>query len=90
MRRAVRPDTDFIKDGTVNENAVKRNEKQVVISKLRTQNDKLKAELKMLTGKLENFIEKSRQRKHKQMFGVAGHDMSQKDEQILMKEAELK
>ena len=44
----------------------------------------------MLTGKLENFIEKSRQRKHKQMFGVAGHDMSQKDEQILLKEAELK
>ena len=49
----------------MNENAVKRNEKQVVITKLRSQNDKLKTELKMLTGKLENFIEKSRLRKHK-------------------------
>ena len=42
----------------LNENAVKRNEKQVVIGKLRSQNDKLKTELKMLTGKLENYIEK--------------------------------
>ena len=66
--------------GVLNENAVKKNEKQVVIGKLRAQNDKLKAELKMLTGKLQNFIEKSRQRKHKQMFGVAGHEMPQKDE----------
>ena len=40
--------------------AVIRNEKQVVITKLRSQNDKLKVELKMLTGKLETFIEKSR------------------------------
>ena len=64
----------------LNENAVKRNEKQVVITKLRGQNDKLKAELKMLTGKLEGFIEKQRTRKHKQMFGIAGHDLSQKDE----------
>lgn len=42
----------------VNENAVKKNEKQVVITKLRSQNEKLKTELKMLTGKLESFIEK--------------------------------
>mmetsp|Transcript_16176 Transcript_16176/g.21909 ORF Transcript_16176/g.21909 Transcript_16176/m.21909 type:complete len:126 (+) Transcript_16176:289-666(+) len=44
----------------------------------------------MLTGKLEGFIEKQRTRKHKQMFGIAGHDLSQKDEQILLKEQELK
>ena len=62
--------------GSINAAAVKANEKQVVISKLRGQNDKLKAELKMLTGKLETFIDKSRQRKHKQMFGVAGHEVS--------------
>ena len=74
----------------LNENAVKRNEKQVVIGKLRSQNDKLKAELKMLTGKLESYIEKQRTKKHKQMFGVAGHDLSTKDEQILQKESELK
>ena len=35
-------------------------EKQEIINKLRGQNDKLKKELKMLTGKLENFVEKSR------------------------------
>jgi len=68
----------------------KRNEKQMVIGKLRQQNEKLKAELAMLTNKLEVFIEKSRKRKHKQMFGVAGHDLSQKDEQILIKEGELR
>ena len=45
--------------------AVKRNEKQLVIGKLRSQNEKLKTELKMLTDKLKSFIEKSRQRKHK-------------------------
>ena len=50
----------------------------------------MKAELKLLTGKLEQFIEKTRTRKHKQMFGVAGHDFSEKDEQILEKESELK
>ena len=38
-------------------------DKQVVISKLRQQNDRLKSELKMLTGKLEQFVEKSRQKK---------------------------
>jgi hypothetical protein len=38
-------------------------EKQEIINKLRGQNDKLKKELKMLTGKLETFVEKSRQRK---------------------------
>ena len=36
------------------------NDKQVVIGKLRQQNDRLKSELKMLTGKLEQFAEKSR------------------------------
>lgn len=44
-------------------------DKQVVISKLRQQNDRLKSELKMLTGKLEQFVEKSRQKKQKQAFG---------------------
>ena len=79
-RVAIKPAESIKQDLTTNDQAVARNEKQVVITKLRTQNDKLKVELKMLTGKLETFIEKSRQRKHKQMFGVAGHDMSQKDE----------
>ena len=45
------------------------NDKQVVIGKLRQQNDRLKSELKMLTGKLEQFVEKSRQKKQKQSFG---------------------
>jgi len=35
------------------------NEKQVIISKLKGQNEKLKAELKVLTSKLEEFIERS-------------------------------
>ena len=35
-------------------------EKTEVINKLRGQNEKLKKELKMLTGKLEQFVEKSR------------------------------
>lgn len=38
-------------------------EKQVIISKLRGQNEKLKTELKMLTQKLEEFVEKSKQKK---------------------------
>ena len=78
-RTAVKNDAAY-RDSAINENAASRGEKQVVISKLRSQNEKLKTELKMLTGKLEQFIEKSRQRKHKQMFGVAGHELSQKDE----------
>jgi len=35
-------------------------EKQQIIQKLKGQNEKLKNELKMLTGKLEEFVEKSR------------------------------
>ena len=45
------------------------NDKQLVIGKLRQQNERLKSELKMLTGKLEQFVEKSRQKKQKQAFG---------------------
>lgn len=33
-------------------------EKQVVIGKLKGQNEKLKTELKLLTNKLEEFVEK--------------------------------
>ena len=40
-----------------------RSSKNQVITKLRGQNDKLKEELKLLTGKLEAFIEKSRHAK---------------------------
>lgn len=35
-------------------------EKQIIISKLKGQNEKLKSELKLLTGKLEEFIDKSK------------------------------
>jgi len=35
-------------------------EKQLIISKLKGQNEKLKSELKVLTSKLEEFIDKSR------------------------------
>jgi len=38
-------------------------EKQLIISKLKGQNEKLKQELKVLTSKLEEFIEKNRQKK---------------------------
>ena len=48
-------------------------DKQVVISKLRQQNDRLKSELKMLTGKLEQFVEKSRLKKQKQNFGAVNN-----------------
>ena len=44
-------------------------EKQLVISKLRRQNENLKNELKMLTGKLEQFVEKKNQKKQKNAFG---------------------
>ena len=36
------------------------NEKQAHINLMRAQNDKMKAELKLLTEKLEQFVEKSR------------------------------
>ena len=39
------------------------NDKQIVISKMRQQNERLKSELKMLTGKLEQFVDKSRAKK---------------------------
>jgi hypothetical protein len=35
-------------------------EKQLIISKLKGQNEKLKQELKVLTSKLEEFVEKNR------------------------------
>lgn len=35
-------------------------EKQLIITKLKGQNEKLKNELKVLTSKLEEFIEKNR------------------------------
>ncbi len=38
-------------------------EKQLIITKLKGQNEKLKSELKVLTGKLEEFIDKNRQKK---------------------------
>lgn len=63
-------------------------EKQQVINKLRTQNENLKKELKFLTEKLEQFVEKSRQRKNDKFN--SGAQANEKDEQILAKENELK
>ena len=40
-----------------------RGEKTETIDKLKQQNDKLKGELRMLTVKLEEFVEKAKQRK---------------------------
>ena len=72
-------------------------EKQLIISKLKGQNDKLKSELKMLTTKLEEFIDKSRQKKQQESRATPGVAVgavslkdSEKDEAIRAKEAELK
>lgn len=43
--------------------ALPMTEKQLIISKLKGQNDKLKGELKVLTAKLKEFIDKNRQKK---------------------------
>jgi hypothetical protein len=59
------------------------NNKNVVIHKLRTQNEKLKDELKDLTSKLESFIEKSRHAK-------APAPLVEKDPAVQAKENELK
>jgi hypothetical protein len=72
-------------------------EKQLIISKLRGQNEKLKSELKLLTGKLEDFIDKSKHKKQQEARltpGVAVGAVSlkdfEKDEAIRAKEAELR
>lgn len=72
-------------------------EKQLIISKLKGQNDKLKGELKVLTSKLEEFVEKNRQKKQQESRltpGVATGAVtlkdSEKDDAIRAKEAELK
>jgi hypothetical protein len=57
--------------------------KNMIISKLRQQNQHLKDELKTLTSKLENFIEKSRHAK-------VPAPLADKDPQIMAKESELK
>ena len=67
-------------------------EKQLIISKLKGQNEKLKQELKVLTSKLEEFIEKNRQKKagEKVTPGAVQLKESEKDEGVRAKEAELK
>ena len=72
-------------------------EKQLIISKLKGQNDKLKNELKVLTAKLEEFIDKSRQKKQAEnrvtpgvAVGAVSLKDNEKDEAIKAKEAELK
>ena len=67
-------------------------EKQLIISKLKGQNEKLKQELKVLTSKLEDFIEKNRQKKANEKVtpGAINLKESEKDEAVRAKEAELK
>lgn len=50
----------------------------------------MKAELKLLTEKLEQFVEKSRQRKNDQFPVGLGKNELDKDEEIMAKEIELK
>ena len=72
-------------------------EKQLIISKLKGQNEKLKGELKVLTSKLEEFMDKSRQKKQAEYritpgvaVGAVTLKDSEKDEAIKAKESELK
>jgi predicted RNase H-like nuclease (RuvC/YqgF family) len=67
-------------------------EKQLIISKLKGQNEKLKQELKVLTMKLEEFIEKNRQKKanEKMTPGAVQLKETEKDEAVRAKESELK
>ena len=69
----------------------------MIISKLKGQNEKLKGELKVLTSKLEEFIDKSRSKKQAEYRITPGAAMgavtlkeSEKDEAIRVKESELK
>lgn len=61
-------------------------EKQIIIQKLKGQNEKLKGELKVLTQKLEEFIERSKQKKQER----AHPKDAEKDLMIKAKENELK
>ncbi len=61
-------------------------DKQVIISKLRNQNEKLKAELKVLSSKLEEFVERSR---HKKQERILPKEI-EKDSFIKQKESELR
>jgi uncharacterized protein (DUF342 family) len=65
-------------------------EKQAHITLMRAQNDKMKAELKLLTEKLEEFVEKTRGRKNGQFPIGTGKNELDKDEEIITKELELK
>jgi hypothetical protein len=57
---------------------------------MRKQNDKMKAELKHLTAKLETFVEKARQRKNEQFPVGVGKNELDRDDEIMAKEIELK
>jgi hypothetical protein len=48
------------KSMALNPSGAPMTEKQLIISKLKGQNEKLKQELKVLTSKLEEFIEKNK------------------------------
>jgi hypothetical protein len=57
---------------------------------MRKQNDKMKSELKQLTAKLEQFVEKTRQRKNEQFPIGTGKNELDQDDEIMAKEIELK
>lgn len=65
-------------------------EKQATMTLMRAQNEKMKAELKMLTDKLEQFVEKTRLRKNGQFPIGVGRTELDKDDEIIAKEVELK
>ena len=57
---------------------------------MRGQNDRMKSELKILTQKLEAFVEKSRQRKSDHFpLGLGKNDL-ERDDEVMAKEVELK
>ncbi len=61
----------------------------MIISKLKGQNEKLKTELKILTAKLEEFIDKNKKKPAPANPGAQLKE-TEKDEAIRAKEAELK
>ena len=67
-------------------------DKRGMIQKLRNQNDKLKQELRVLTVKLEEFVENAKQKRtNKSDLWNATADMDEEEQQIIKeKEAKLK
>ena len=65
-------------------------EKQAHIALMRAQNEKMKTDLKTLTDKLEEFVEKTRVKKNGQFPIGIGKTELEKDDEIVAKEVELK